>query len=649
MARQPEDVQVFLRRTSILERFCAPLCEAVVGGEVIGEKGIIDYLDRSNLFLIPLDDRREWYRYHHLFADFLGQRLSDKEPERIPELHRRASQWYEAEELVDEAIQHALAAGDMGGATRLVDKIAADLVVRRESNKLLKLVQQLPTDQCQDFPVLCIWHAWALLFLGQLEAVEPVLKIAEINQDKVPEIPINGYSTTVRSYLANQLGEIHKALALSEQALDMMLDAPPERITLIFRGAVVIWLGVNHRSLGNLDQARQLFKEAAALNQEVGNIYAALASYEQLAELAVIRGELHQAQNIYQSGLKVAQNWLEENSNSRGALLAAGGLHLGLGTVLYQKNDLVGATPHLQRGVELFDLGEVWGRTHSYRMLAYLKQAEGDLDASFELLSKAWAIKGTTSVRQSNTSDLPSLNQLGILLSRIRPEMAYLLKHASRRVEKLGAQANDKVDFSSPADYPRELIYSDLAHLLIALDRAAEALPMLTCLLEAAHSMGRHGDEIRYLALIALAHHAIEGMPSALESLQQALFLAESQSYMRIFVDEGQPMAELLQMAILQDITPIYASNLLAAFPEDVRSAVEMNIVTVTQPLVEPLSQREIEVLCLIAAGCKYQEIAEQLVISLNTVRHHTRNVYSKLNVNNRARAIDRAKELDLF
>jgi len=157
MARQPEEVRAFLRRTSILERFSAPLCDAVVSGEEIGDKKIIDILDHTNLFLIPLDDRREWYRYHHLFADFLEQRLREEEAERISELHRRASQWYETEGLVDEAIQHALTAGDTEGATRLVDGIAASLVVRRESNKLLKLMEQLPADRCRVFgmPGLC--------------------------------------------------------------------------------------------------------------------------------------------------------------------------------------------------------------------------------------------------------------------------------------------------------------------------------------------------------------------------------------------------------------------------------------------------------------------------------------------------------------
>ena len=650
MARQPEEVQTFLRRTSILERFCAPLCKYVVGS-ASDDIDILDYLSRSNLFLIPLDDHREWYRYHHLFADFLRQRLRETEPDKIPELHRLASQWCKNKELVDEAIKHALAAGDLESAIRLVDQVAVDLVVRRESNKLLKLMDLLPPDRCQDYPVLCFWHAWALVFLGQLEAVEPILQNVETNQSKAPAAPIPGYVSTVRAYLANLEGDLLKSINLTEQALEEMSEASPDRITHIVQGAAVIWLGVNHRLLGNLDRAGQLFMEAARLNQKAGNYYAALSSFEQLAKLAVVRGQLAQALDLYQSGLKVAQNWMDTGSKPQGTLIAAAGLQLGLGTVLYQLNDLVGAATHIQRSAELLELGELWGRMDSYRMLAYLRQAKGEFETSAELLSKACAIEDTLIVRRSNTSDLPSLTKLGILLSRLRPEMSHLLIRSSRRVENLGVHANDEVDFSSPAGYPRELIYSDLARLLIVLDRSAEALPLLTRLLEAAITMERHGDEIRYLVMIALAHHALGNTQTASDSLSQALTLAEPQGYVRLFVDEGQPMAELLLLAISQNIAPDYASKLLAAFPKDIQCAVQDDeeLTVNKQSLIEPLSAREIDVLHLMAEGYKYKEIAERLVISINTVRHHNRNIFGKLNVNSRIEAIDRARGLDLL
>jgi LuxR family maltose regulon positive regulatory protein len=649
MARQPEEVQVFLRQTSILERFCAPLCEYVVYRSK--DLDIIDYLDRSNLFLIPLDDQRQWYRYHHLFADFLRQRLRESEPDRIPELHSRASRWYEEEGLVDEAIHHALVGGDMEGATRLVDGIAADLVMRSESHKLLRFVEQLPSDLHQSYPMLSIWHAWALLFMGQLEKVEPTLTVVEANQKNTSRAPKPGYVNTVRAYLANRKGDAHQSIKLTEQALEEMSKSPPDRTTLIFRGAAIIWLGVNHRHVGNLDKAGQLFLEAVGINQKAGNLFASLSSFEQLAELAVIRGQLHRAVDLYQSGLKLAQNWRDMGDKGKGSSLATAGLQLGLGTELYQLNDLDDSATYIQRSADLFELGEHWGRMHSYTMLAYLKQAQGEFECAAELFHRAYAIEDTLDIQRSYTTDHPNRTKLGILLSRHGPELAHLLTDVQRRVEKLGVHANDEVDFCSPAGYSRELIYSDLACLLIALNQASEALPLLTRLLKAAIAMERHGDEIRYLALIALAHHALGNTQTALDSLGQALTLAKPQGYIRLFVDEGSTMAELLNFAVSQNIAPAYASKLLAAFPASVLSAVPIakELSVNTENLVEPLSQREIEVLRLMTEGYKYKEIAERLVVSINTIRHHTRNVYGKLEVNNRTQAIGKAKELNLL
>jgi LuxR family maltose regulon positive regulatory protein len=391
--------------------------------------------------------------------------------------------------------------------------------------------------------------------------------------------------------------------------------------------------------------------EAAEINQKAGNYYAALASFEQLADLAVIRGQLHQAVDLYRSGLKIAQDWKDTWGKPQGSLMAAAGLQLGLGTELYQLNDLAGAAAHIQQSADLFELGEHWAKMHSYTMLAYLKQAQGEFEASVELFRKACAIEDTIIVRRSSTSGHLRLTQLAILLSRARPEMAPLLTEAYRRVENLGVHADDEVDFSSPAGYPGERMYTELACLLIALDRAAEALPLLTRLLEAAIRMERHGDEIRYRVMIAQVQHALGNTQAALDSLRQALILAEPQGYVRLFVDEGQPMAELLRFAVSHHISPDYASKLLAAFPKDVLGAVPIDKERTAnqQLLAEPLSEREIEVLRLIAEGWKYQEIAERLVVSINTVRHHTRHVYGKLNVNNRTQAIGRAKELNLL
>jgi LuxR family maltose regulon positive regulatory protein len=650
MLRQPENIRVFLRRTSILDRFCAPLCKAVANEEMESSEKIISYLERSNLFLIRLDDHRKWYRYHHLFAEFLRQRLRQEESAHIPDLYRGASQWYEAEGMVDDAIRYALLGGDVEEAARLVDGIAAALVQRRESSKLVNLIEQLPSDHRHNFPMLCVWHAWALLFLGQLHAVEPMLKIAEANRDKASNIPIIPFADIVRACLANRMGEFHKAIHLIEQALEFIADASTDRNSLIFRGAGILWLGINHRVLGDLEKARGFFVEAISLNQEAGSIYAALAAINHLADLSVIEGQLYQAVEIYQRGFQMAEKWTGDREGLR-TLLAMCELYLGLGTVLYEINDLAGAAPHIQRAAELLELANDHGRFDGYKMLAYLNQAEGNSESACDLLGKAWASPKRRMVHRSNMTEEPGLEQLRILLCRSHPEMDHLSGDAAGRIETLRLRPEYEIDFSSPAHYPHEYDYSDLARVLVAQGQAVEALPLLNRLLEAAHSMGRHGDEIRYLVLTALAHHTLEDTATALDFLSQALTQAEPQGYIRLFIDEGQPMAELLLAAVSQNIAPDYVSKLLAGFPNDRHSPVhhDKDLTVNRQSLVEPLSEREIEVLHLMAEGYKYQEIAERLVISINTVRHHNRNIFGKLNVNSRMEAIDRARQMRLL
>jgi LuxR family maltose regulon positive regulatory protein len=638
-----------LLQTAILDRLTGSLCDALTGQNT--GRATLEMLEHANLFLIPLDDEHRWYRYHHLFADFLGQRLREKETDSIPELHRRASQWFEVEGSMDDAIQHALAAKDMERAARLVDQIAASLIVRRNPNALLKWIGRLPPDLCQGYPMLCVWRAWALYFARQLDAVEPLLQTAEANRDKVPHLPIPGYATTVRAYLANERGDLPRAIALSQQALEEMADAPPGRDTLIHQGAAVIGLGINYRHLGDLDRARQLFVQATSLNLKAGNIYAALGTKAQLGHLAMSRGQLHHAVEHYRRGLQMVQEWADQEGKGRGAVLAASELHLSLGTVLYQWNDLAGAAPHLQRAVELCELGEDWWRLYSYRMLAYLKQAEGETEAAYDLMQRSCAIRDTLSVRQvMNYTTEPGLEQLRISLSRARPEMAHLLADVARRFETQGLLPDDDIDFCSAAGYLQESEYADLARALIALARAGEAVPLLERLLAAAQLVGRHGATIYYLTLLALAFHALGDTPAALAHLCQALTLAEPEGYVRIFVDEGPPMARLLYEALSREIAPDYVRRLLAAFPITEPEQTDVSkILATNSELIEPLSDRELEVLRLFAEGLTNREIASRLFLAVNTVKAHAGNIYGKLNVHSRTQAIARAQALGLF
>jgi LuxR family maltose regulon positive regulatory protein len=444
--------------------------------------------------------------------------------------------------------------------------------------------------------------------------------------------------------VANQRGDLQEAVDLAQKALEQMAGASDERITPIFRGSAVIWLGVNYRQLGYLDRAGPVFLEAASLNQKAGNYYGAVASVEQRGDLATIQGHLHRAAEIYRQGLEMVQQWSGQEAAGRGGLPATTGLYFGLGSVLYQWNDLAGAATYLQRACDLGESGRFWGRMHCYCMLAYVKHAEKDYQAAYDLLRQASSIRDSLSFRQINITAEPGLEQLRILLGRAQPHMAHLLADAASEVEIQGLKPDDDIEFAGAPGYAQEPQYSDLARVLIALGRASDALPLLDRLLEAAQSMGRRGDAIRYLVLQAVASHSTGDKPSALASLSQALTLAEPEGYVRVFVDEGEPMAELLQAVSSQRlaVSQTYVDGLLLAFGEVLRTPEG-------SALVEPLSERELEVLRLMDAGLKHKEVAEELVISLNTVRHHARNIYGKLGVNSRGQAVGRARDLDLL
>ena len=328
--------------------------------------------------------------------------------------------------------------------------------------------------------------------------------------------------------------------------------------------------------------------------------------------------------------------------------------------MFYHWNDLEAAEPHLRRAVELGELEEAWWRQHCYRQLACLRLAQGDLETAYSLVRQASAIREDLGIHQSNISAHPSMEQLSILLSRTGPEMSHLLQDAVRQMESLGlnldARQTQTLDFTEPAYYARESDYADLARVMVASGQAAEALPLLERLVEAAESMGRQGDAIRYLALQAVALREVGDTASSLASLSQALTLAEPEGYVRIFVDEGEPMAEMLREAASHGIAPDYVGTLLAAFGEPTKDQGRKtnadrssSVAHPSSSLVEPLSERELEVLRLMATGLKHREIAAELVISLNTVRHHARNIYGKLDVHSRAQAVAKAKELNLL
>jgi LuxR family maltose regulon positive regulatory protein len=641
LARQPEAVRTFLLRTSLLDRLTGSLSDAVTG-EGNG-KAMLEALDRGNLFLVPLDDRRTWYRYHHLFGDVLRARLLDEQPERVPELHHRASVWYEQNGQPPEAIRHAIAADDLERAADLVELAVPAMRRNRQEATLLGWLQVLPEDVVRRRPVLSVHYAGTLLLAGKPEGADAWLRDAENLLDARLEGSATPGSTGMVVVdqeefraLPSSIATFRAAHALvSRDAINTMqyarlaLELAPEGDHLR-RGPAAGLLGLAYWRTGDLEAAHRWYSECLTSLFSVGYLADTLGVAISLADLRIEQGRLNDALRTYEQAL--------ERTGGHGgpAIRGTPDMHVGMAGPLIERNDLVAANRHLVTSQELGEhLGLEQNRYRSRLALARMAEARGDPDAALDLLDEAG--------RQHVSDFLPNLRPVAALKARIWV--------AQGRLAEAQAWARDQ-ELSAEDDlsYLREFEHITLARVLLGgrvNDRAGgaghEAVNLLERLLRAAESGGRAGSVIQILALQALAHQADGDVASALAVLERALSLAEPEGYIRTFVDEGPAMAALLNAAAREGIAPGYVHGLLVAFGQvdDGRR--------VKQALIEPLSERELEVLRFLGSDLDGPEIAGELNVSLNTLRSHTKNIYAKLGVNSRRTAVSRAAELGLI
>lgn len=620
-------MQRFLLQTSILDRLCGVLCDALVTDHrspIPDSQSVLEYLERNDLFVVPLDNERRWYRYHHLFADLLHDRLRQVQPGREPELHGRASRWFEREGLISEAVTHALAAEDHDTVVRLIEEAGGDLLRRGEPITLLRWIERLPEELVRSQPRLCSIHAWALLLTGQVAAVEPRLRDVERGlADEARRAAWGEYrvravlseSVAIRAYAAYLAGDTARTVALAQEALEYLHE---ENLTA--RSVVAYVLGRAALLEGDTAGAQEAVSQAIKMGQAAGNTHLVVPATCFLADLQAAAGRLRWADETYRQALQLA-------AEGSGRLLpVAAEAYLGMGSLQYEWNDLETATRHLTESVEL---GKRWGNAGiialSYAALAGVRQAQGDSQGAFGLLQRTEQITRQYTIPPLAEAELAA-QRMSFWLARGR------VADAARCARERGLSANDE------PGYLRELEHIPLVRLLIAQGKLDGALQMSKRLLDATQSAGRVSRLIKVLVLQALAFQVAGDTGRTLLALGRALSLAEPEGYVRTFVDEGAPMAALLRQALSQGIAPHYASRLLAA----------LKVPAVTQALVEPLTPRELEVLRLIAAGLRNQEIADQLVISMPTVKRHISNVYTKLDVHSRTQALARARELDL-
>ncbi|MDQ3397683.1 MAG: LuxR C-terminal-related transcriptional regulator [Deinococcota bacterium] len=648
LQRQPERVRSFLLQTAVLDRLSAPLCDAVTGGG--DSRGMLESFERTNLFVVPLDDERHWYRYHHLFAEVLQARLVVEKPDQLFNLHRRASAWYEQNGLPSAAIRHAFAAEDFARAAGLVELEALAMLMSRQEETFLGWLKALPDELLKTRPALSVYYALALVSVD-LGAAEARLRDAERLLDGMsgPEAPsaqmvvvdeegfrsLPGIAAITRAYHAGALSDVPGSVRYARRALDLLPEGDH-----LWRGAAAALLGLAQWSGGDLEAAYRTFADSVASLRLAGDLTQDISGAFILANIRTAQGRLHEAAGIYEQALQRAAG--------RGEPTAPGiaDLYVGKSELCYEQNELKAASRHLQKSKELGERGGIAeNRYRWYVVMARIKEAQGDLEDALEQLEEA--------ERLYIRSPDPYVRPIAALKTRVWLRQGRV-SEALEWAREAGLSSGDDLS------YLLEFEHITLARALIAQYKSNrvdswvhEAMSLLERLLSAAEGGGRTGSAIEILVLQALAFEAQGDTMRALEPLKRTLTLAGPEGYVRVFVDEGKPVAGLLQKLARKDNAPhvqAYVRKLLAALgPEDVARETPSRQPADIAGLLEPLSERELEVLRLVAQGLSNQEISRRLFRALSTVKGHNRIIFDKLGVKNRTEAVARARELGLL
>jgi LuxR family transcriptional regulator, maltose regulon positive regulatory protein len=622
LGQQSERVQTFLLRTSILDRMSGPLCDAVVLDSTTSGQATLEDLERANLFLIPLDNERRWYRYHHLFADLLRLRLPQSisssptdAQSQVNELHIRASAWYEDQGFTMEAFHHAAAANDVEHAERLIEEKEIPRHFRGAVTTLLDWLKSLPTSVLDVRPWLWVRYASLLVVNGQTTDVEEKLQAAEtaLQSSEANDTTRNllGQIAAIRATLALTRYQLETVLAQSRRALEYL---PPNNM---LERATAHWtLAAAYQLQGDRARARQALTEAITLSQASGNIFTTILATIGLGQVQEADNELFLAAQTYRHVLQLAGDQ---------PLQIVYEAHLGLARVLYEWNNLNEAWQYGQQSLHLaqqYDRGVIDRFIVCEIFLARLKLAQGDVAGAAALLAQA-----SEETRQRNFAHrLPDVAAAQVLTLLCQGHLA-----AAARL----AQAH-------------ELPISQ-ARVHLAQGDPPAALVVLESWQQQAETKRWKDERLKVLVLQATALEAHGEKDQAVQRLGDALALAEPGGFIRIFVDEGPLMAQLLSKAAACGIMPDYIRKLLAAFEGEKQQSENSSSPPPDQPLIEPLSPRELEVLRLIAQGLSNQEISERLFLALGTVKGHNQKIFGKLQVQRRTEAIARARQLGLL
>ena len=648
LAGQTGQVRAFLLETSVLERLSGELCDAVT--DRTGSQAMLEQVERAGLFLVPLDEVRGWWRYHHLFADLLRARLQAEQPGRVKALHGAAAAWHDERGLADDAVRHALAAGDPAWAARLIERHFDAVFLQGERATIQRWLAALPTDLPRSRPRLGLGQTWLAVLSGQMETASIALKAAESASAEAVQEPFEPSAGDAASLLANILasvaigqawlaylrGDADGMAAFASQARSELADGD-KMLNLFYHLELALadWLG------GRLDAAERGLVSTVAGLRAAGERGFAVAASHLLGHIQVARGRLDAALGTYQAALEIVAA-----GPGRPAPPVAGIAYVGMAGVEYQRGELDAALRHVTEGIALLrPAGYTSPMATGLATLAWIRQARGDTAGALEAIGEAEQVAPSPAVADLS-NPLPA-QRARLLLAQGDAAAA------ARWAQQQGLDADDE------PGYPREREYLVLARVLLAEDRPTRALALLERLLQAAVTQDRIGSVIEVQALRALALAAGGDEPAAVAALAEALTLACPQGYARVFADEAAPMRALLgRLIAAQRVEPSPARRvppgclpqIVQAFdPEPAAPGSGRRAAPAVPGLAEPLTGRELEVLRLLATGKSNQRIAHDLVVTLDTVKKHVTHVLGKLGAANRTEAVARGRDLGLI